>query len=115
MSNTKGQQQANYAPEDKAISKTADNYQELIHKCPKCGEVSPRKFPFQCPKCQKLWYEITCPECNKEQVVSPSLFMLTGMLNSGGAKCIGCGKWLHLEIMGETWATASMRVVKVTE
>ena len=85
-------------------------------KCFKCGtESATTPYPWQCPKCKQMWYEITCPECNKEQVVSPSLFMLTGMLNSGGATCLGCGKTLHLETEGETWATAIMKVVEVTE
>ena len=88
MSNTKGQQQANYAPEDKAISKTADNYQELIHKCPKCGAIhsSTDRFCSEwgfglksksceqcgaavepdmelCPKCKVYYKGIQYPTC----------------------------------------------------
>lgn len=46
-------------------------------------------------------YPFTCPACEHEQMARPSLFMETGMMNSGAGSCLECGLFLHLEIAPE--------------
>ena len=46
-------------------------------------------------------YPFTCPVCGEEQMARPSLFMQTGMMNSGAGTCLHCGTYLHLKIAPE--------------
>ena len=53
-------------------------------------------------------YMVECPSCKQELMVSPSLFMTTGMANMGGGVCFSCNVRLRFEMQGETWGTAEM-------
>ena len=43
-------------------------------------------------------YPFVCPVCGEDQMARPSLFMETGMMNSGSGSCLNCHTFLHLEI-----------------
>ena len=46
-------------------------------------------------------YPFTCPVCGNEQMARPSLFMQTGMMNTGHGSCLNCNTFLQLEIAPE--------------
>lgn len=46
----------------------------------------------------KKTYDFKCCGCGKKLWAAPSLFMLSGMMNSGAGRCPTCKAHFHLEI-----------------